>query len=85
MATRDGKKTGGRKKGTPNKRSLPRIDEALGDFDIIQEFKKLYYTTDKEDIKALILKELMKYKYPQKKAVEVRGDIELPTINIKGL
>ena len=77
-------KKGGRKKGTPNKRTRE-LFEVLGSFDPAQELIKLYNETDNKDLKVSISKELMKYVYPQRKAVEMTGDIELPEINIKGL
>jgi hypothetical protein len=78
------KKTGGRKKGTPNKKTA-QFKEVLGDFDTVIELKNLYATTDKDDLKFAICKEFLKYEYPQRKAVEIANDIELPEFNIKGL
>lgn len=78
------KKTGGRKKGTPNKKTA-QFKEILGDFDTVTELKELYQTTDKDDLKFAICKEFLKYEYPQRKAVEIANDIELPEFNIKGL
>ena len=77
-------KTGGRKKGTPNKKTA-QYKEILGDFDTVTELKELYQTTDKDDLKFAICKEFLKYEYPQRKAVEIANDIELPEFNIKGL
>ena len=77
-------KTGGRKKGTPNKKTA-QFKEILGDFDTVTELKELYQTTDKDDLKFAICKEFLKYEYPQRKAVEIANDIELPEFNIKGL
>lgn len=79
-----GAKTGGRAKGTPNRKTVEFL-EALGDFDTVQEAKKLYDTTEDEGIKYNILKEFMKYEFPQRKAVEIANEIELPSLNIKGL
>ena len=78
------KKTGGRKKGTPNKKTA-QFKEILGDFDTITELKDLYQTTDKDELKFAICKEFLKYEYPQRKAVEFANEIELPELNIKGL
>ena len=78
------KKTGGRKKGTPNKKTA-QFKEILGNFDTVTELKELYQTTDKDDLKFAICKEFLKYEYPQRKAVEIANDIELPEFNIKGL
>ena len=78
------KKTGGRKKGTPNKKTQEFIEQ-LGDFKTVEEMKILYSTTKKEDIKFAICKEFLKYEFPQRKAVEMTGDIELPKIELKGI
>ncbi len=65
-----GERRGGRQKGTPNKKTLE-LKEILGDFDPAEKMAELFETTKKEDIKFGILKELMKYIYPQRKAVEM--------------
>ena len=63
-------KTGGRKKGTPNKRTAE-LQEILGDFNPAEKLMELYNKpTTKDDLKAMICKELMKYIYPQRKAVD---------------
>lgn len=62
-------KTGGRKKGTPNKKTAE-LQEILGSFNPAEKLMDLYQKTDKEDLKVLICKELMKYVYPQRKAVD---------------
>ena len=77
-------KKGGRKKGTPNKRTSD-IIERLKDNDIVGSLLDIAQNTDKDEIKVTIYKELLKYIYPQRKAVEFAQDIELPVINIKGL
>lgn len=59
----------GRKKGTPNKRTAE-LQEILGSFNPAEKLMELYKNTDKEDLKVLICKELMKYIYPQRKAVD---------------
>lgn len=69
------KKTGGRTKGTPNKKTLVLLDE-LGDFNPVKELKNLFKITDDEDIKLKICLDLMKYIYPQRKAVEHTVDTE---------
>lgn len=70
----------GRKKGTPNKRTVD-IMERLKGVDLVGEMLEIAHTTDKDEIKVTIYKELMKYCYPQRKAVEV--DLERSTgINI---
>lgn len=74
----------GRKKGTPNKKTKELI-EILGAFNPAEKLVEIFNETDDKDLKASIAKELMKYVYPQRKAVEMTGDIELPEINIKGI
>lgn len=79
-----GEKTGGRKKGTPNKRTAD-ITERLKDEDIVGSLLEIAHTTQDESTKVTVYKELMKYVYPQRKAVEFTQEIELPVINIKGI
>lgn len=69
-------KTGGRKKGTPNKKTLE-FKDALGDFDTVSEAKKLFYSTDKEEIKFGILKMFSEFEYPKRKAVEMSADVDI--------
>lgn len=78
------KKVGGRKKGTPNKKTKELL-EVLGSFNPAEKLMQLYEESDDKDLKASIAKELMKYVYPQRKAVEMTGDIELPKIELKGI
>lgn len=77
-------KTGGRKKGTPNKRTADIIERLQG-VDIVGELLLIAATTEKEETKVTVYKELMKYVYPQRKAVEIANEIELPEFKIKGL
>ena len=77
-------KTGGRKKGTPNKRTAD-IMERLKGVDIVGELLEIARTTEKEDTKVIVYKELMKYVYPQRKAVEIANEVELPPIKIEGI
>ena len=63
-------KIGGRKKGTPNKKTLIFINELSG-FKTIDELITLYESTHDEHIKFAILKEFLKYQYPQRKAIEM--------------
>ena len=74
----------GRKKGTPNKKTKELI-EILGAFNPAEKLVEIFNETDDKDLKASIAKELMKYVYPQLKAVEMTGDVQLPEINIKGI
>jgi hypothetical protein len=79
-----GEKTGGRKKGTPNKRTAD-ITERLKDEDIVGSLLEIAHTTQDESTKVTVYKELMKYVYPQRKAVEVTGEVPMPEIKIKGI
>lgn len=74
----------GRKKGTPNKRTADIIERLKG-VDIIGELLEIARTTDKEETKVTVYKELMKYVYPQRKAVEIANEVELPPIKIEGI
>lgn len=74
----------GRKKGTPNKRTADIIERLKGE-DIVGELLEIAHTTEKEETKVTVYKELLKYVYPQRKAVEFTQDIELPVIKIKGI
>ena len=68
-------KTGGRKKGTPNKKTRAFLEE-LGEFRTVKEMVNLFYKTKDESIKYNILKEFLKYEYPQRKAVEMCATLE---------
>lgn len=60
----------GRKKGTPNKKTAE-LQKILGSFNPAKKLMELYNkSTTKDDLKVLICKELMKYIYPQRKAVD---------------
>lgn len=63
------KKTGGRQKGTPNKKTVLFKDK-LGNFDTVEELKILFDTCEDNDLKFAICKEFLKYEYPQRKAVD---------------
>lgn len=64
------KKTGGRKKGTPNKKTA-QFKDKLGKFDTVAELINLFKTTDDDSLKVTICKEFLKYEYPQRKAVDI--------------
>ena len=64
------KKTGGRKKGTPNKKTA-QFKDKLGNFDTVKELKNLFNSTDDANLKFSICKEFLKYEYPQRKAVDI--------------
>ena len=76
----------GRKKGTKNKNNLG-VQERLEQKGIncIDEILDIARSTEDEQIRFQCYKELLKYVYPQRKAVEFTQDIELPVINIKGI
>lgn len=74
----------GRKKGTPNKKTLLFVDE-LGNFKTVKELIDIFYSTDKDELKVQICFTLLKYQYPQRKAIDINTeDTKLPTINING-
>jgi hypothetical protein len=76
----------GRKKGTKNKNNLG-VQERLEQKGIncIDEILDIARYTEDEQIRFQCYKELLKYVYPQRKAVEFTQEIELPVINIKGI
>lgn len=73
-------KTGGRKKGTPNKKTLD-IMERLKGVDLVGEMLEIAKSAEKDELKVAVYKELMKYVYPQRKAVDI-GVNESAGINI---
>lgn len=74
----------GRKKGTPNKKTKE-LQEILGSFNPAEKLMEIYNSTEDEQLKASICKDLLKYVYPQRKAVEMTADVDMPIISIKGL
>ena len=66
------RKIGGRRKGTPNKKTSE-IIERLKDEDIVGSLLEIANTTEKEEIKLKVYIELMKYVYPQRKAVDLNA------------
>ena len=78
------KKFGGRGKGTPNNKTKE-FKDFLGDFQTVRKMIGIFETTKDESIKVAICKEFLKYEFPQRKAVEMIGDVEMPIINIKGI
>ena len=74
-------KTGGRQKGTPNKRTAD-IIERLKDEDIVGSLLDIAKTTDKEETKVTVYKELMKYVYPQRKALDATLSGEGFVVNV---
>ncbi len=75
--TKGSTKTGGRKAGTPNLRSLMLIDtlDSLG-LDVPSRIAALLPSLDPEK-QADVLLELISYIYPKRKALELTGAIEL--------
>ena len=72
----------GRKKGTPNERTKA-LQDILGSFNPAEKLMELYQKpTTKDDLKVLICKELMKYIYPQRKAVDVSSGEQPITVYI---
>lgn len=71
-------KTGGRKKGTPNKRTqvLHEVLDELG-FDVIEKLNKLLPQL-KPDKQAGVLLDLLTYLYPKRKAIEISGENGAP-------
>lgn len=72
-------KKGGRKKGTPNKIKLLSVEEILARENVnpIEELIKIARTTEKEDTKVTCWKEISKYTYSQKKAVESEVAVDI--------
>lgn len=75
------RKIGGRRKGTPNKKTSE-IIERLKDEDIVGSLLEIANTTEKEEVKLRVYIELMKYIYPQRKAIEMNNDIGGYVVNI---
>ena len=53
--------------------------------DCIDEMLKIADETENMDLRFAVYKEIAQYVYPKRKAVELTGDVTLPTVNIKGL
>ena len=81
---KDGTKTGGRKKGTPNKRTLDFV-ENLGNYNPLESLLRIVQDeTTPLDTKIRINLDLLPYIYPKRKAIELRDkDCELPPIVIR--
>lgn len=67
--SKPGERRGGRQKGTPNKKTLEFV-KALGSFNPVKELINLYKKTEDDCIKLGCLKEMLKYIYPQRRAIE---------------
>ena len=76
-------KTGGRKKGTPNKRTLALMDQLeLLAFNPVDELAKIVRTQEPLDakVRADICLELISYLFPKRKAIE--AEVADPTQDI---
>ena len=74
-------KTGGRTKGTPNKKTA-QFKDKLGNFNTVAELELLFETCEDKSLKFAICKEFLKYEYPQRKAVDFEVGAE--TLNLVG-
>ncbi len=71
-----GQKTGGRKKGTPNKKTMDLI-ERMGDYNPLEALLNIAQDDDTPtDIKVKINIDLMGYIYPKRKSIEVKDKIQ---------
>lgn len=81
-------KTGGRKAGTPNKRTLL-VKERLENLglDPIEEMVHLYREVRDSDsrLAVMLLKELAQYVHPKRKAIEVALETEQEPIKVISL
>ncbi len=77
------KKTGGRQKGTPNKRTAEVVEIlAKHKFNVVEEMILLYQKTECDEhtvgTAVKILTELASYIYPKRKSLEHSGEIRNP-------
>ena len=80
---RNGIKTGGRQKGTPNKRTADTM-EILNNIDPIGRLETILNNTDDENLKARICLDLLPYMIPKKRSVDINdGGVELPQIVVR--
>ena len=90
MANTTGKKYGGRKKGTPNKKTLDVVEKLKSlNCDPIEGLARIALDSEEESLRLQANKELAQYIAPKRKAVEVTGseggDIQVATkITFKG-
>ena len=79
----NGYKTGGRQKGTPNKKTRE-FQEILGDYNPLEALLKIIQNEETPlEIRNKINLDLLAYMYPKRKAIEVSSaDIASPIINI---
>lgn len=80
MANKDGTKSGGRQKGTVNKRgNIVRtiVEAALGESlpeSILKDLKEIKDVKSRADVKL----KLMDYAYPKMRAIEIKNDDRAP-------
>lgn len=81
MPTKDGRKSGGRQKGTPNRLTLDAI-ECLknADFSPLEELVATYRKSTDENVRVTIARDLAQYIYPKRKAIEHSGDASSPLV-----
>ncbi len=74
MATKDGRKSGGRKKGTPNKKTKEIIDKLeelnCDPIEGMASIARIAKTMGDFSLAGSMYKELAQYVYPKRKAVE---------------
>ncbi len=76
-------KTGGRQKGTPNKRTTD-IMEVLNDINPIGRLETILNNTDDENLKARICLDLLPYMIAKKKSVDINNvGAQLPQIVVR--
>ncbi len=81
---KDGTKTGGRKKGTPNKRTLDFV-ENLGNYDPLESLLRIVQDeTTPLDTRIKINLDLLPYLYPRRKAVQFdETNVQMPKIVVR--
>ena len=78
---KDGTKTGGRKKGTPNKRTLNFIDN-LNDYDPLKSLLKIVQDDNTPlDTRIKINLDLLPYIYPKRKSIVMNSN-DMPEVKI---
>lgn len=78
---KDGTKTGGRKKGTPNKRTLNFIDN-LNDYDPLKSLLKIVQDDNTPlDTRIKINLDLLPYIYPKRKSIDMNSN-DMPEVKI---
>ena len=78
---KDGTKTGGRKKGTPNKITLNFIDN-LNDYDPLKSLLKIVQDDNTPlDTRIKINLDLLPYIYPKRKSIDMNSN-DMPEVKI---